>query len=151
MELKSARRRRVGQSPGRIALVAFSGLVFLFLMLPLFIVFPISFSSASYLQFPPPGYSLRWYEAYVNDPVWLAATLRSLKIAACTTVLATFLGTLLAGPGGSPRPVDDREDANAALTTLAGLAGVWCVRVHEARKSLDALKVVQCWLAGFTP
>jgi putative spermidine/putrescine transport system permease protein len=65
-------------------------------MLPLFIVFPISFSSASYLQFPPPGWSLRWYAAYVNDPVWLAATFRSVKIAACATVLATILGTLLA-------------------------------------------------------
>jgi len=96
MELSVADRRRIGRSRGRIALAAFSALVFLFLMLPLFIVFPISFSSASYLQFPPPGFSLRWYEAYVNDPVWLAATVRSLKIAACTTVLATVLGTLLA-------------------------------------------------------
>jgi ABC-type spermidine/putrescine transport system permease subunit II len=92
----SSRRRRPRRSRGRLGLNLFCGLVFLFLMLPLFIVFPISFSSASYLQFPPPGYSLRWYEAYVNDPVWLAATLRSLKIAACTTVLATILGTLLA-------------------------------------------------------
>jgi len=97
MELRpSLRRRRSRGSGGRLVLYAFSGLVFLFLMLPLFIVFPISFSSASYLQFPPPGWSLRWYEAYVNDPVWIAATFRSLKIAACTTVLATLLGTLLA-------------------------------------------------------
>ena len=79
-----------------MVLNVFSGLVFLFLMLPLFIVFPISFSSASYLQFPPPGWSLRWYESYLNDPVWLAATFRSIKIAACATVLATVLGTLLA-------------------------------------------------------
>ena len=89
-------RRRPRGSRGRLVLNVFCGFVFLFLMLPLFIVFPISFSSASYLQFPPPGYSLRWYEAYVNDPVWLAATLRSIKIAGCTTVLATILGTLLA-------------------------------------------------------
>ena len=43
------------------ALRVFTGLVFLFLMLPLLIVFPISFSSSAYLRFPPPGYSLRWY------------------------------------------------------------------------------------------
>ena len=97
MELTpSPRGRHPRRSGGRVALNVFSGLVFLFLMLPLFIVFPISFSSASYLQFPPPGWSLRWYASYVNDPVWLAATVRSLKIAACTTVLATVLGTLLA-------------------------------------------------------
>jgi putative spermidine/putrescine transport system permease protein len=96
MELSGTARRHPGRARGRIALNAYVGAVFVFLMLPLFIVFPISFSSASYLQFPPPGLSLRWYEAYINDPVWLAATLRSLKIAACTTVLATILGTLLA-------------------------------------------------------
>jgi ABC-type spermidine/putrescine transport system permease subunit II len=60
------------------------------------IVFPISFSSAQSLQFPPPGWSLRWYQAYVHDPVWIEATFRSLNIAFWTTVLATTFGTLLA-------------------------------------------------------
>ena len=34
---------------------------------------------------------------------------------------------------------------DVALTTLAGLLGVWAVRVHEARASVDALKVVARW------
>jgi dihydropteroate synthase len=64
----------------------------------------------------------------------------------------SFLGTLLAEPDGVPRPVDDREDANVALTTLAALAGVWAVRVHEVRGSVDALKVVAGWQGrGFVP
>ena len=79
-----------------VALRVHTVLVFLFLMLPLLIVFPISFSSSSYLRFPPPGLSLRWYQAYLNDPVWIDATLRSLKIASVTTALATLFGTLLA-------------------------------------------------------
>lgn len=54
----------------------------------------------------------------------------------------SFLGTLLADAAGTPRPVLDREAANVALTTIAGLLGVWAVRVHEARASVDALKVV---------
>ncbi|MCW2857096.1 MAG: Dihydropteroate synthase [Marmoricola sp.] len=53
----------------------------------------------------------------------------------------SFLGTLLAGPDGVPRPVDDREDATTALTTLAGMLGVWAVRVHQTRSSADALRV----------
>ena len=57
----------------------------------------------------------------------------------------SFLGSLLADAGGEPRPVLDREGANVALTTLAGLLGVWGVRVHEARASVDALKVVSRW------
>jgi dihydropteroate synthase len=54
----------------------------------------------------------------------------------------SFLGALLAAPDGAPRPVEDREDATVALTTLAAVAGVWAVRVHEVRRSADALRVV---------
>jgi dihydropteroate synthase len=57
----------------------------------------------------------------------------------------SFLGSLLADGKGASRPVLDREDANVALTTLAGHLGVWAVRVHEARASVDALKVVSRW------
>ena len=63
----------------------------------------------------------------------------------------SFLGALLADADGTPRPVLDREDANVALTTLAGLLGVWAVRVHEARASVDALKVVARFGARFGP
>jgi dihydropteroate synthase len=53
-----------------------------------------------------------------------------------------FLGELLADENGL-RATDEREHATAALTTLAAQAGVWCVRVHEAGPSADAVRVVQ--------
>jgi dihydropteroate synthase len=53
-----------------------------------------------------------------------------------------FLGALLAGPDGIPRPVWDREDATTAITTYAALAGAWGVRVHEVRRSVDAARTV---------
>jgi len=90
-----ARRARSGGA-WHYALYAWCALVFFFLMAPLVVVFPISLSSSSYLQFPPPGWSWRWYDAYFSDPTWMDATWRSLKVAACTTVLATLLGTMLA-------------------------------------------------------
>ena len=58
----------------------------------------------------------------------------------------SFLGTLLAAPDGAPRDVTDREDANVALTTIAAIQGVWGVRVHEVRASIDAIRVVTRWL-----
>jgi putative spermidine/putrescine transport system permease protein len=91
---RRARRRRIGF--GRIALRVFSGLVFTFLMLPLLVLFPISFSSGSYLRFPPPGFSLKWYARYFGDVAWLDATYRSLQIGAATTVLALLIGIPLA-------------------------------------------------------
>jgi len=56
-----------------------------------------------------------------------------------------FLGTLLAGGDGTPRPPDGRETATAVISALAGLHGAWGVRVHDVRASVDALKVVDAW------
>lgn len=50
----------------------------------------------------------------------------------------SFLGRLLADAEGTQRPVDEREDATTALTAYCALHGVWGVRVHEVRPSVDA-------------
>jgi dihydropteroate synthase len=52
-----------------------------------------------------------------------------------------FLGELLA-EGDRLRPTDGRDDASAAITTIAALAGAWCVRVHDPAASADAVRVV---------
>lgn len=76
----------------RVLLRVVCFLVFGFLLVPLLIVFPLSFSSAPFLQFPPPGFSLQWYERYLDDPVWISATVRSFKIAAATVALSLIIG-----------------------------------------------------------
>jgi dihydropteroate synthase len=53
-----------------------------------------------------------------------------------------FLGSLLAAPDGTPRAALDRDDATVATSTMAALAGAWCVRVHSVRASADAVRVV---------
>jgi putative spermidine/putrescine transport system permease protein len=80
---------------GNWLLAGFATLVFTFLMLPLLVVFPISFSSASYLQFPPPGFSWQWYQRYFGDPDWIDSTIRSFQIAALCTALSMTLGVPL--------------------------------------------------------
>jgi len=59
-----------------------------------------------------------------------------------------FLGALLAGPDGTPRPPDGRETATAVVSALAGWHGVWGVRVHDVAASVDALAVVSAWQRG---
>jgi dihydropteroate synthase len=54
----------------------------------------------------------------------------------------SFLGSLLAGADGTRRPVDDREDATTAITAHCAAAGVWGVRVHDVRASVDAALTV---------
>jgi dihydropteroate synthase len=76
----------------------------------------------------------------------LLASLESLVALGFPVLVASsrksFLGTLLASDGGVPRPVGDREDATTALTAYAALQGVWGVRVHEVRPSVDAALAV---------
>jgi putative spermidine/putrescine transport system permease protein len=80
----------------RRLLAAACGVIYFFLMLPLLVVFPLSLSSAPYMQVPPPGLSWQWYERYLDDPQWIDATWRSLYIGGATAVLALALGVPLA-------------------------------------------------------
>lgn len=92
MSARTALRRHRRLRWSRIALGLVCAPIFTFLILPLVVVFPLSVSSAPYLQFPPPGFSLRWYVSYFSDRVWIDATFRSLLIGA-----TTMLGSLLIG------------------------------------------------------
>jgi putative spermidine/putrescine transport system permease protein len=67
-------------------------MIFAYLIFPIFIVIPISFSSSSFLEFPPPGFSFRWFENFFQRRDWVSATILSVKLAAMTTVFATALG-----------------------------------------------------------
>jgi putative spermidine/putrescine transport system permease protein len=69
-------------------------IIFLFLILPIFVIIPISFSSARFLQVPPQGFSLQWYAEYFGSRNWISATLLSLKVGLLTMLCATFFGTL---------------------------------------------------------
>lgn len=57
-----------------------------------------------------------------------------------------FLGALLAGDAdGMPVSADRRDHATAAVSAFAAAAGAWCVRVHEAAPSRDAVAVAARW------
>jgi mannopine transport system permease protein len=79
---------------GRLLFATIVGAVLFFLILPTLVVIPVSFGSASYIEFPPRGFTLKWYLDYFRDPDWMAATWFSLKIAVSTTIAATVIGTL---------------------------------------------------------
>jgi putative spermidine/putrescine transport system permease protein len=79
-------------SPSRIILALSCAMVLLYLILPILIIAPMSFSSARFLTFPPPSLSLRWYREYVESPAWMQATLVTLTVALLTVAIATPLG-----------------------------------------------------------
>lgn len=70
--------------------------VLLFLMLPILIIVPISFSSGNMLAFPMPGFSLRWYETIAGSAAWTDAARNSIVVGASSTILSMILGTTAA-------------------------------------------------------
>jgi putative spermidine/putrescine transport system permease protein len=71
--------------------LSLAGLVALFLLLPIAVVVPMSFSTAISFEFPPPGYSLGYYAKYFTSEEWLQPTLNSFVIALGATALTMLL------------------------------------------------------------
>ncbi|WP_312239724.1 ABC transporter permease subunit [Pantoea sp.] len=69
----------------------FSIVIILVLISPVISFLPMAFSSSSFLQFPPPGFSLRWMETYLQSPIWTGATMRSFGIALVTGTLSVLI------------------------------------------------------------
>tara|TARA_B110000003_G_C16526361_1_gene487132 strand:+ start:85 stop:939 length:855 start_codon:yes stop_codon:yes gene_type:complete len=85
--------------------ITFCGLVFFFLVAPLFVILPLSFNAEQYIHFSakmlaldPEGFSLRWYEdmVYGTKNPWGLAAKNSIIIAFFATIGSTILGTVAA-------------------------------------------------------
>jgi len=87
---------RLSDKLGWLGLRAFCIGVLLFLLLPIFVIVPLSFSSGSFLSYPLPGWSLQWYEELFASAEWARAARNSFIVAPLATLLATTLGTLAA-------------------------------------------------------
>ena len=71
-------------------------LVVVYMVVPLAIILVISFSSAPFLSFPPPGLSMQWYDKFFTDPAWVRALTVSVQVMVPTAILATVTGTAAA-------------------------------------------------------
>ena len=68
----------------------------LYLLAPLVVVVVISLSAGAFLQFPPPGLSLRWYQNLFSDPAWTDSLGVSVAVMVPAASIATVLGTAAA-------------------------------------------------------
>jgi putative spermidine/putrescine transport system permease protein len=62
-----------------------------FLIAPLFVVVPMSFSTSASFAFPPPGYWLGFYREFFHSDAWLQPFANSLIIASATSVITLML------------------------------------------------------------
>ena len=85
-----------GMRPWRVLRGTLVIMVAAFLLAPLAVVVIISFSAAPFLQFPPPGFSLRWYDLLFSTPAWTNSLWVSVQLLVPSSILATVLGTAAA-------------------------------------------------------
>lgn len=88
------RQRKADPVPVWLGIVV--GLVAIYLILPTLFVVPMSFGSTSTFAFPPQGFSLRNYQSFFSDPLWLASLRNSVFVAVLASALATTVGTAAA-------------------------------------------------------
>ncbi len=67
-----------------------------FLIVPIFVVIPVSFTSKRYLSWPGADWSLRHYEVLVGDGGWLSSIGDSMIVATLAAILSIIMGTLFA-------------------------------------------------------
>ena len=79
------------------------GIIFIFLIMPILVVMPLSFNSQDFftftpemLKFEPEGYSLKHYTDFFTNNEWQRSFKNSLLIAPVATLLSVSLGTLAA-------------------------------------------------------
>ena len=76
--------------------LTFCGLVLVYLIVPILVIIPLSFNAEPYFTYPMPGLSLRWYEDFLANDMWMLSIRNSIIVAVFATILATFLGTVAA-------------------------------------------------------
>lgn len=80
----------------RMWLYIVATIIMLLLVIPTFIVMPMSFSESQYLEFPPEHWSTRWYNVYFESPKWMRATVTSVQVGVLTMLVATPMGVMAA-------------------------------------------------------
>lgn len=78
------------KSRRRLAVMIIIFFLFTFLAMPSIIVVAVSFTSASYAQFPPRGFSLKWFWAVFEEDTFMLGIYNSLRLAFLTIIVSNM-------------------------------------------------------------
>lgn len=78
---------------GRLRLTV-AVITIIYILIPLLVVIPASFTSASYPSFPPQGFSFQWYTKLLERPEFMTALANSAKFALIAAFFSVLFGTL---------------------------------------------------------
>lgn len=89
-------RRRIRRKAGSLILPVYTGIVILYLMLPIFVMILFGFNNTQgRYNLVWQGFTLNWYQNLFAIPDLTNALKNSLEIAFLSTIIATILGTMV--------------------------------------------------------
>lgn len=80
----------------KILLNASVFLVILFLMAPIIVLIGASFTPDAFLEFPPKGFSIKWYEALFSNTAMMHSFWISFQLAVISALCGVLIGTISA-------------------------------------------------------
>ena len=94
--LEAAWKHNVRGLRGSALLTLYAWTVIAILLVPIIAFVPMAFTGSSFLSFPPPSLSLRWFEQFGASPLWLGAMIRSFGIGFATAAITLLIAAMAA-------------------------------------------------------
>jgi ABC-type spermidine/putrescine transport system permease subunit II len=89
-------KRNIRGLRGSALLSIYAWVVIAVLLVPIIAFVPMAFTRSTFLSFPPQGFSLQWFEQFVESPLWLGAMIRSFGIGLATATITVVIASLAA-------------------------------------------------------
>jgi putative spermidine/putrescine transport system permease protein len=89
-------KRNIRGLPGSALLAVYAWAVIAVLLAPIIAFVPMAFTGSTFLSFPPPNWSTRWFEQFFASPLWLGAMFRSFSIGFATAAITLTIASLAA-------------------------------------------------------
>jgi putative spermidine/putrescine transport system permease protein len=94
--LEATWKRNVRGLRGSALLTVYVWTLIAILLVPIIAFVPMAFTGSSFLSFPPPSLSLRWFEQFAASPLWLGAMIRSFGIGFATAAITLLIAATAA-------------------------------------------------------
>jgi putative spermidine/putrescine transport system permease protein len=89
-------KRNIRGLRGGVFLSIYAWAVIAVLLVPIIAFVPMAFTGSTFLSFPPPNLSIRWFEQFVASPLWLGAMIRSFGIGFATAAITLLIASMAA-------------------------------------------------------
>ena len=95
-QIEAAWKRNISGLPGDASLSVYAGTMIAILLVPIIAFVPMAFTGSTFLSFPPPSLSYRWFAEFAASPLWLGAMIRSFSIGFATAAITSLVAAMAA-------------------------------------------------------